>query len=421
MTRSVAGRGQGLAECARRLRAGELAVHPAETVYGFGGTLDPRPLEALRALKGRSSGGFVVLIPDPKSVEPLLGDAGRALARAFWPGPLTLVVEDLADRFPPAAKAPDGTVALRAPGREDTLALLREVGGPMTSTSANAPGGRPAVTVTEALAAAGALGRSMAALDGGRLPGGRPSTMVRAAPGPPVLLRRGQVGERDLARALGGEIGVACEASRRPARAPAKPVELGGVVREDDRGDEQRACAREHGQRGPASAEPAPFVITFVCSGNTCRSPMAEAVARKAIARARIAGVQVRSAGVAAHPGSPASEGARRIADEAGLDLACHRSTLLTRELTRSSSLVLCMGRNHADRVEALGGGDRCRLLKAMAGEMDRAGGAGSTGGDRMDEVADAFGGDDDAYRETFLELERAVEKIVNGLARDLG
>ena len=153
MTRSVAGRGQGLAECARRLRAGELAVHPAETVYGFGGTLDPRPLEALRALKGRSSGGFVVLIPDPKSVEPLLGDAGRALARAFWPGPLTLVVEDRADRFPPAAKAPDGTVALRAPGREDTLALLREVGGPMTSTSANAPGGRPAVTVTEALAA----------------------------------------------------------------------------------------------------------------------------------------------------------------------------------------------------------------------------------------------------------------------------
>ena len=79
------------------------------------------------------------------------------------------------------------------------------------------------------------------------------------------------------------------------------------------------------------------------------------------------------------------------------------------------------MGRNHADHVEALGGGDRCRLLKAMAGEMDRAGGAGSTGGDRMDEVADPFGGDDDAYRETFLELERAVEKIVNGLARDLG
>lgn len=396
----TAGRGDGgPAECARLLRAGEIVAHPAESVYGFGGLLDPRPLDALRKLKDRPSGGFVVLVAGTDEVADLLGSAGRALARAFWPGPLTLVVDDPANRFPVGAKAADGSVAVRVPGCAETLALLREAGRPMTSTSANAPGRPPAVTAAEARAAARSLGREMAVLDAGRLPGGLASTLVRLESGRAVLLRRGRAGVQALAEALAGgcELVVPGEpgpgAGRGAETASAEPVSARRTP---------RRALDGAGRGGGGASEP--FAITFVCTGNTCRSPMAEALARRAAARRGMRGVEVRSAGVAAWPGQPASCGAMRAAAESGLDLKAHRSRLLTRETAESSSLLLCMASGHVAQAEAMGGRGRCRLLKEMAG------GSG--------EVADPFGGSDGAYRETFAELEAAVEAVMEHLAR---
>ena len=135
-----------LREARRRLEAGELVIHPTEAVYGLGGLLEDAPLARLRNLKNRPAGGFVVLIPAERSVADLLGSEGRALARTFWPGPLTLVLDDPEDRFHPGAKAPDGSIAVRVPGHPLTLRLLRDTGRPITSTSANRPGAPPAVT-----------------------------------------------------------------------------------------------------------------------------------------------------------------------------------------------------------------------------------------------------------------------------------
>ena len=139
--------------------------------------------------------------------------------------------------------------------------------------------------------------------------------------------------------------------------------------------------------------------ITFVCTGNTCRSPIAEAIARRAIAETEMAGVTVGSAGVAARTGAPASGGARRVAAEEGLNLDEHRSAALTEDVVASSPLILCMDRFHLLRARELGGGSRCRLLAEMAGE----------GG----EVVDPFGGSDETYRATFRELERLVAAVL--------
>lgn len=187
-----------LREARRRLEAGGLVIHPTEAVYGLGGLLEDTPLAWLRNLKNRTAGGFVVLIPSSRSVSDLLNSEGMALARSFWPGPLTLVLDDPEDRFHPGAKAPDGSVAVRVPGHPVTLRLLRDTGRPITSTSANRPGAPPAVTAREASDAVLSLGMEPFALDAGPLPGGAASTLVSLRESCPKLIRQGPLDVLEL-------------------------------------------------------------------------------------------------------------------------------------------------------------------------------------------------------------------------------
>jgi protein-tyrosine phosphatase len=132
--------------------------------------------------------------------------------------------------------------------------------------------------------------------------------------------------------------------------------------------------------------------ILVVCTGNTCRSPLAEALLRSALQP--LGNVTVTSAGTGAWEGAPASEGAYLVGLENGLDLSAHRATMLTRELVASADLILTMSRHHAARVADLGGAGRVHLL----GEF-----AGRSGPEA--EVTDPFGGDLDEYREAYAEL----------------
>lgn len=151
-----------------------------------------------------------------------------------------------------------------------------------------------------------------------------------------------------------------------------------------------------------------PRRVVLVCTGNTCRSPLAEALLRQALAARGVTDVEVRSAGTGAWEGAPASEGAYLVGLESGLDLSSHRARLVTSELVAASDLILTMARHHRARVLELGGEDRVHLLGEYAG---RSGAAA--------EVADPFGADLEIYRETRDDLSTLVTIVAERLARE--
>lgn len=191
------------------LRAGGLLGYPTETVYGLGSRAAERDVAALSALKGRPAGKpFLLLISDRAMAEAqglAFNASADALARAFWPGPLTLVLPGGSGRLPDLLRGPEGGIAVRWTSHPGIARLVAALDEPLTSTSANLPGSQPApgaAAIVRDFRAAVDAGQLLV-LDGGVLGNRPPSTVVDCTQPGARLVRDGAVTLGELRRAAG--------------------------------------------------------------------------------------------------------------------------------------------------------------------------------------------------------------------------
>ena len=214
--------GEALAEAARLIRAGEPVAVPTETVYGLAAdATDAGAVARIYAAKGRPSfNPLIVHVESLAQAERLavFSEPARALAEAFWPGALTLVLPVRGDSgLAAAVTAGLATVALRCPAHPVMQALLAAVGRPLAAPSANASGGISPTRAEHVLASLG--GRIALILDGGPTERGLESTIVAVEDGGARLLRPGPIGMDEINAALsppwkGGAGGGSAEGGR---------------------------------------------------------------------------------------------------------------------------------------------------------------------------------------------------------------
>jgi L-threonylcarbamoyladenylate synthase len=224
-------------EAVAALAAGRLVVFPTETVYGLGAdATSDAAVARVYDVKGRPTfNPLIAHVPDLAAAERLVvvSASARRLARAFWPGPLTLVLPRRAD-CPVSLLASAGldTLAVRVPDHPLALALLRAAGRPLVAPSAN-PSGRLSPTTADAVR--DALGTDVAlVLDGGPCRVGVESTVVDLSGERPTLLRPGGVPSEAIEALLGPLAVPGGGPIRAPGQleshyAPSLPLRLGAT------------------------------------------------------------------------------------------------------------------------------------------------------------------------------------------------
>lgn len=352
-------------EAAALIDSSGLVAFPTETVYGIACRVKSDSLARLNEIKGRSAGKYYTLhIGQKDNVEkyvPTIGFKAKKLIQNAWPGPLTVVFEldpkgigkqqKNLEREVFESLYKNNSIGIRCPDNPIASMLLRQTSNPVVAPSANLTGRPPAVEAGQVLEQLS--GRIDLLLDAGPCKYKQSSTVVKMGRSGLEVLRPGFYSQAEL--------------------------EALSQVK-----------------------------FLFVCTGNTCRSPMAEGIFRKYLAEKLQCnvddlgkmGYKISSAGIIGSVGFPASAEAVVACDAMGVDIKAHRNKALSKELIEESDIVFAMEQIHRGRVIALDSkaAEKCLLL------------AGNTG------IPDPIGHPQQFYSNCVELIERAVQKRIGEL-----